>query len=91
MVRTPRWKYVRYLEGDGEELYDMRADPGETRTLAGDPTHASVLAEHRALLHAHVAATGDGFFDLSWEADPRWRSHPIGYPHHVGPAAPMVE
>jgi choline-sulfatase len=94
MLRTSRYKYVRYLEGceQGlcEELYDMLADPGETQTLVDDPVHAEVLQEHRSLLDEHVAATNDDFFDLSWEADARWRSHTPGYANHRGPAAPMV-
>jgi choline-sulfatase len=95
MVRTPRCKYVRYLEGGEqglyEELYDMEADPGETRNLVGDPAHGEALARHRTLLADHVERTQDGFFELSWEAAPRWRSHQIGYANHRGPAAPMVE
>jgi choline-sulfatase len=94
MVRTPRFKYVRYLEGEeqgrSEELYDMQADPGETQTLIDDPDRAGDLEEHRALLREHLVATGDPFDTLSWEADPSWRSHAPGYPNHLGPAAPMV-
>lgn len=94
MLRTPRCKYVRYLEGEerglSEELYDMQADPGEMRTLIDDPDGAAALEEHRALLQQHLEATGDAFETLSWEADPRWRSHEPGYPNHRGPAAPMV-
>jgi choline-sulfatase len=94
MVRTPRFKYVRYLEGEerglSEELYDMQADPGEMRTLIHDPDCAAALEEHRALLQQHLKATGDAFETLSWEADPLWRSHEPGYPNHRGPAAPMV-
>ncbi|MBN1639781.1 MAG: sulfatase-like hydrolase/transferase [Anaerolineae bacterium] len=94
MVRTPRFKYVRYLEGREqglyEELYDMEADPGETRNLAFDTPYAPVLEAHRALLAQHVEATQDDFFELTWVADPRWRSHPVGYANHRGPAAPMV-
>ena len=80
MVRTPRYKYTRYLEGDGEELYDLLADPGETRTLVDDPAHREALLEHRALLERHLAATADPFLGHSWKADRRWRSHPVGYP-----------
>lgn len=41
-IREERWKYVRYIETDPvyEELYDLRADPGETNNLAADPRHA---------------------------------------------------
>jgi choline-sulfatase len=91
MVRTDRYKYTRYLEGDGEELFDMLADPGETRTLVNDPAHQDALTRHRAILDRHLAATSDPFLSYPWKANPRWRSHPVGYPCHCGPAAPMVE
>lgn len=36
-VRTERWAYARYvgMEQPFEELYDLRADPGEEKNLAG--------------------------------------------------------
>lgn len=89
MIRTPRYKYTRYLENQGEELYDLRSDPGETRTLIHDAAHASVLDKHRRLLEAHLAVTGDPFFSLQPQVEARWRSHKPGYRHHVGPTAPM--
>ncbi|KPL11118.1 hypothetical protein AMJ85_04510 [candidate division BRC1 bacterium SM23_51] len=50
MIRTPRYKYVAY-EGDPvEQLFDMKADPGETKNLAGESKHAAALEEHRRLL-----------------------------------------
>ncbi len=88
MIRSPRYKYTRYLEGDGEELYDLVADPGETRNLADDPAHAAALAEHRSWLNQYVHDTDDPFFSLAVKVDPRWRSHPLGYPNHRGLAAP---
>ena len=91
MVRTDRHKYTRYLEGDGEELYDLDADPGETLTLADDPAYSDILDTHRKALRAHLDETVDPFFDLAWKADPRWRNHEPGYRNHRGPAAPMAE
>ncbi len=90
MLRTDRWKYTRYLEGGGEELFDMDADPGETRTLVADPACADVLAEHRRLMDAHLEATGDPFADLEVRVDPVWRRHPVGYANHEGPSAVEV-
>ena len=42
-----------------EELYDLRADPMETRDLAGDPDMAGVLADLRARLEAWQRRTED--------------------------------
>ncbi|MEI6297326.1 MAG: sulfatase-like hydrolase/transferase [Verrucomicrobiota bacterium] len=87
MLRTPGWKYTRYCEGNGEELYDLTADPGEIRSLA--VTGHAQLAEHRRLLDEHLAATADPFTTLAPKVDTRWRSHPPGYKFHKWPAAPM--
>lgn len=48
-VRTERWKYFRYLDRVPlhEELYDLEADPRETRNLAADPAFEGVLGEMR--------------------------------------------
>ncbi len=51
MLRTPRWKYMHYVNA-APQLYDLEADPEELRDLAGDPAHAGVLAEMEARLRA---------------------------------------
>jgi choline-sulfatase len=91
MIRTPKYKYMRYIEGNGEELYDMQNDPGETITIHKDPRYSDVLEEHRSILEKHVIDTKDDFFNLEYLADPRWRSHKPGYQNHTGPAAPTAE
>lgn len=90
LVRSPGWAYMRWREDDAEELYDLAADPGQTRNRAADPACAGALARHRAWLQEHCAASGDPFFSLPWKAEDRWRSHAVGYRHHQGPAAPCV-
>ena len=40
-VRTPGWLYVRY-RGGGRELYNLRSDPHEMRSLHRDPGHRRV-------------------------------------------------
>jgi choline-sulfatase len=48
-LRHRQYKYVHYI-GYPPQLFDLAADPDETRDLAGDPAHADALAEcERAL------------------------------------------
>ena len=51
MVRFGRWKYVHY-QGYRPQLYDLEADPGETRDLAGEAGHEATLAEGLRRLRA---------------------------------------
>jgi len=50
MIRTPDYKYIMYQGDPVEQLFDMRADPGETKNLAADQAHAASLEEHQKLL-----------------------------------------
>ncbi len=58
-----RFKYVRRMrEGGGgkvevasERLFDLVADPGETRDLAAEPDHAATLAQARGALDRLLA------------------------------------
>jgi arylsulfatase A-like enzyme len=65
MVRTARWKYVRYA-AYGEELYDLEADPGELRNLArgpsAPPTELTRLARE---LDEWLRRTRDPFTELT--------------------------
>jgi pyruvate/2-oxoglutarate dehydrogenase complex dihydrolipoamide acyltransferase (E2) component len=49
----------RYHTRPAEELYDVTADPWETKNLAAEPAHAGRLAELRKDLDAWMAANGD--------------------------------
>ena len=47
-VRTERWRFTAWDEGrQGEQLYDMPSDPGETTNLASEPQWASTVADLR--------------------------------------------
>ena len=44
MVRSGDWKLLEYFEDGRVELFHLKADPGETRDLAGsDPAKAAEL------------------------------------------------
>lgn len=47
-IRTDRWRYARW--SDGEELYDLKADPREWKNLAKSNEHAATLKKMRTLL-----------------------------------------
>ena len=49
-LRTDRWAYMSYGKEGGEELYDMRKDPGQFNNLAGEAEHTSVLHSFRERL-----------------------------------------
>lgn len=51
MLRRGRYK-LNYSWGDPEEFYDLEADSGEFRDLAGEPAHQERIAEMRADLLA---------------------------------------
>lgn len=50
MVRSERYKYIRYFGDKDEQLFDMANDPGETKNLIAENAMAGVLAEHRQML-----------------------------------------
>ncbi|MGH3146919.1 MAG: sulfatase family protein [Rubrobacter sp.] len=51
MVRTGRYSYVEYEAGE-RELYDLKADPYQLRSLHGSPQHQKVMDD----LHARLLA-----------------------------------
>ena len=57
-IDTGDWKYV-YNGFDFDELYDLKADPGETRNLAADPACAATVRELCARLWAFGREHGE--------------------------------
>lgn len=51
------WRYIRYGE-DGEELYDVKADPNEWNNVASDPKHAALKSRMRSLAPKSFAKPG---------------------------------
>jgi arylsulfatase A-like enzyme len=62
MVRSQRYKYIRYNRGQPcELLFDLQADPHELCNLAPNAAAAPVLTAHRAMLDEYIRSTGDSF------------------------------
>ncbi len=57
MARTDRFKYVRFVEGGKELLYDLRSDPHELTDLSADPASRPSLERMRSIHQAWVKAT----------------------------------
>lgn len=56
-VRTQRWCYTEWDEGRrGVELYDLQADPRESKNVAKRPESAATIAELKKLLHTGSVA-----------------------------------
>lgn len=63
MVRSGRYKYIRYNNGKNpEQLFDMTADPLETRNLVQCTSHRDILEQHRDWLDEWMIERGDEFF-----------------------------
>lgn len=63
MLREGRYKYIRPLVEDLEELYDLKADPEELDNLAVKAEHRETLERLRATAIAELRKDGAGFVD----------------------------
>jgi arylsulfatase A-like enzyme len=59
MIRTPHYKLVRRYPHGPDDLFDLRADPGERTNLADDPAHAATVRALTADLDAFYARYSD--------------------------------
>jgi len=65
MIRTREFKYMLFPGvGGAELLFNMQADPGEMKNLAGDATLASELERHRQLLAQWKKVTEEDKYPL---------------------------
>ena len=63
MLRSHRFKYVRYSAGaNPEQLFDLHNDPLETRSLVACPDHRHTLDAHRERLANWCRQHHDPFF-----------------------------
>jgi arylsulfatase A-like enzyme len=63
MTNDGRYKYIRPLINDLEELYDLKADPEEVTNLSENPEHQKRLRRLRAAAIAELKRTRSGFVD----------------------------
>ncbi len=80
MIRSGRYKYIHYLEGDDEALYDLEKDPGETCNIVTSLNHKSILGEHRKMLDDYLVSTNDNYRHLRIKVDRK--KHKLGYFNH---------
>jgi arylsulfatase A-like enzyme len=66
-LRTRNLKYIERAEGYPSELYDIEADPGETRNVIGDASYARQLTALRTELREYFRRAGAPPLD-------QWRS-----------------
>ena len=57
MLRTPRWSYVEWDEGQ-KELYDMHTDPYQLRSVHAEPDKADLMARLSARLDTLKVCSG---------------------------------
>ena len=66
-VRDHRWKLIRYAKIDHTQLFDLQADPHETRNLADDPSQQGRIAHLTDVMREWQHHVGD--------------SHPLSVPN----------
>jgi arylsulfatase len=66
MIRTARWKF-NYYPGNGGELYDLEADPGEERNLYADAGRQPLVREMKDRLLEWLITSGE-----TDQIAPRW-------------------
>jgi N-acetylglucosamine-6-sulfatase len=65
-LRGARYKYIRYYGlWDTDELYDLQADPLETRNLIREPDHRDTVARLNAQLFETLSTTGGMYIPLA--------------------------
>ena len=76
-ARTPEAKFLRWLDRDSTELFDLAADPGETRNLAGSGT--ALESELAGMLSLWEQAMGGAPQLQALDDETRERLRSLGY------------
>jgi N-acetylglucosamine-6-sulfatase len=64
-LRTDQYKYIHYYGvWDIDELYDVQADPRETKNLITSPAHQPVVRQLNQRLFEKLEATGGMWIPL---------------------------
>lgn len=63
-VRTPGWKYIERIHEGPNELYDLKADPGERKNFNDDPAAHAEFERLRTRLHRFFARYSEPKWDL---------------------------
>ena len=76
-LRGDRYKYITYYGlWDVDELYDLQADPGETKNLISNSEYRSVAREMENRLYSMLADEGGMDIPMNqpngWSANKRW-------------------
>jgi len=58
MLTDGKIKYIWFQQTGDEQLFDLTADPGETRNLTADKRYKSKLEEMRSAMAEHLAERG---------------------------------
>jgi len=84
MIRTDRFKYVQRAEGQPDEFFDLEADPGERRNLAGDSRGSGMKDEIATWFGALGAPPIQ-----EWRSTCRVKLLPEHYPPYPDPPYPV--
>jgi len=78
MVRTKQYKYVFFPGAERTEmLFDLQADSGEMKNLAGEKAMAGQLDRHRQLLAQWKQTTEEAKYPVQPGAQPAWKKKKV--------------
>jgi N-acetylglucosamine-6-sulfatase len=96
-LRGDRYKYIAYYGlWDCDELYDLQADPTETRNLINSPEHRAIALDMEHKLYAQMAAEAGMLIPLNAPTGmmsnkrlaPRGGAHAVDFPAEMVAQAP---